>query len=424
MVPLRYRIPWIVLSLAILVWGAGCSHSSRPGGAVPDGTGEFAGVFDPGEESFTLTLVDSQPPGGVPVPVALIGSNLRFAGNILLVDVAVENRGNLPLYAPGEVVIHDLAPRTVMPTNADWVQCPPIDGPLPNNTGCLFGFDYSGLLGNDGILQPNEISAPRTWRFQVLEPGGFSFGATVRFALEPSRARIAGQVFWDANENGQLDPNEDPFGGGAVFLSGPGKAPEIRLNVPMDGRYSFPVELPGFYTLRAEPPPTFAPVYATTPNPLEIVLPASPGGGPESYLDAHFGFANLPLAPPLLFWAGPGQPSPQAPYDLVSISLAGTRLRLRVGFSGCGPDHDFALYMVGPFMESNPVQAKLVLAHDDFGELCDAYFTRDLDFDLITLVDRYRETYGDPVNVLLRFTAYNGQIHSLQLSLFGGEAGD
>ena len=58
---------------------------------------------------------------------------------------------------------------------------------------------------------------------------------------------------------------------------------------------------------------------------------------------------------------------------------------------------------------------------EELGErkyLMGGWWVRDLEFDLITLVDRYREYYGDPVNVILRFTDWSGNVHNLQLGLF------
>ena len=175
------------------------------------------------------------------------------------------------------------------------------------------------------------------------------------------------------------------------------------------------------------PPPTFAPVHATTPNPLQVILPPGPGGIPESYLHADFGFANdFPPPPgdaePVGFWEDPSDSLELDPYALLDIRLERLILELRVGFSGCGDRHPFALYMVGGFMESNPVQAKLLLSHDDHGELCDAYFEKTLRYDLSPILREYRRNYGTDGVVIVNFHAWNGEVHSFRIG--GDLSGD
>jgi hypothetical protein len=90
------------------------------------------------------------------------------------------------------------------------------------------------------------------------------------------------------------------------------------------------------------------------------------------------------------------------PADILEIGIQGDILHLTVGFSGCTPNHDFALYGLRGFMESNPVQAGVRLSHDGKGETCDAYITRFLEFDLSPLKDEYRHQYGPHGPIRLR----------------------
>jgi hypothetical protein len=45
-------------------------------------------------------------------------------------------------------------------------------------------------------------------------------------------------------------------------------------------------------------------------------------------------------------------------------------------------------------MESNPVQVRLFLSHEDFDDPCDAWITRDYHFDLGPLKKEYQDSYG------------------------------
>jgi hypothetical protein len=173
------------------------------------------------------------------------------------------------------------------------------------------------------------------------------------------------------------------------------------------------VKHPGLYTLTYIPPPTlapFAPIVFTTPNPLEVLLPPGPDGLPTPFLDANFG-VHSPNAPIGLVKITDRNPAdiPTDPYHLGSAQLRGTILILdELGFSGCSGGHPFDLYMAGGFAESNPVQATLVLSHDDLGELCDAYFEERRYFELAPIVALYREMYDGGEGIRLRLVTPGG----------------
>jgi hypothetical protein len=178
------------------------------------------------------------------------------------------------------------------------------------------------------------------------------------------------------------------------------------------------VTQPGLYNLLATPPPTFAPVRPTTPNPLQILLPPGPGGLPQSYLHADFGFANddLPVRPePVRFWDGPEDSLELDPYGLIGIQ-PGTILELRVAFSGCSPDHPFALYMLDGFVfrecANCPPLARVVLSHDNRGEMCEAYWQRELRYDLAPILARYKQLYGHEETIEVLFLDGEGHTHS------------
>lgn len=205
--------------------------------------------------------------------------------------------------------------------------------------------------------------------------------------------------------------------GGAVRVTGPG-IDELYVPVGEDGRYVVHVREAGLYNLFGIHPPSlasFAPLVFTTPNPLEVVLVPGSDGHVRSFEHADFGVANAlePHARPVGF-AEEGSLVLDH-YALLDIRLEDYILWMRVGFGGCSPDHPVQLYMVAGFMESLPVQARLLLSHDDRGELCDAWFERDLAWDLRPIMERYRQEYGEFGVVILHFDDWQGERHTFEL---------
>jgi hypothetical protein len=409
----------LALTLAVAVTLPGCSDTTAPVGSG-DGLGDFQGEIDPGAGTVVFQTLDIPVPDGVPIRVQLVGRFLRCPDNArclgISLAVAVRNIDTRTLYAPGAVILSRFNPPTVHPyaDNPDWTDCPVYgDSTGTDSTtvafpGCQYGYDYSNLLGSDNALTPGETSGEKVWTF-VETSASFSFAARARFALVPNDGTvIAGRFFWDANENGIRDPDEGPFGGGTVTISGPGIT---GRTVPVDENagFSISVKEQGLYTLLATPPPTFgfAPIKATTPNPLQVILTSG-----ESFLHADFGWANdLPVLHPPVQFADPGDPLELDPYGLMEARLEGGILFLRVSYSGCGPDHPFQLYMVGGIMESYPAQARLVLSHDDLGELCDAFWTRDLSFDVRPIL-----ALNNGQMIILRLVDWNGATHTFELN--------
>jgi len=416
------RNPAILLIVALSFLGIACSQTD-PDPNSGDGSREFQGSIDPTAGTFLLESIDSTTVDGVRIRVDLIGSNLEVdtENSVVALDVRIRNSGNVSLYAPGEIVVHHLAPPTVWVTNADRTNCVRTPSSVPG--GCSYGFDYSGLLGDDRILSPEETSGAKRWRFSDPELVGFSFGAEAKFGLGPDRPHIEGTVFADVNGNGHRDDGEIGFGGGHIEVNGP-DTDSLIVQVPPDGHYAFPVANAGLYTLLAVPPPTFAPVHSTTPNPLQILLPAG-----ESYLHADFGFANDEPPPsgdvkPIGFWDGPPDSLPHDPYGLKDVHLEGTILVIRVGFSGCSPDQPFALFMLDGFAvtaETDLVGASVVLAHDSRGEMCEAYWERTLRYDLNPILDRYVRTFGHGGRVDVRYHDAEGHTHDFVIEAVTGK---
>ena len=427
----------LALAVAMLALApAGCSDNAGPGTPADDQGGALlSGDLDPGQGTFILQRLDQTLPDRAPIRVELIGSNLRVdaATEVVSLDEAIRNAGEQPLFAPAMVWLYGLRPDGVTVLNADVVPgLPDTSVTLPPSPRERYGFDYTQLLGGDPVLAVGETSDARTWRFHVPGLTGFAFGARAEFGLVPDLPVIAGRCFLDGNQDGVLQPEELPIPHGIIGAIGPnGFALSVRPD--HEGRYALPVEQAGLYTLQYWPfdrapadsvhadgddgeddsEDREAPVF-TTPNPLTVLLTPGPDGRPHSYLDAHFGVfvaAEDDSLPPVVHTTAPFDSLPGDYFALGESGVTGILMNLDVGFSGCQPEHPFTLYwQVGPEMSPLPV-AHLILTHDGLGEMCDAWFTRDLKFDLRPI----RAALGGTLPIPLRLHTPDGQIRSYVL---------
>jgi hypothetical protein len=410
-----------LLALALALQG--CSDSTAPVGDGSDlGRVGAEGIYDPGSGTFVLKTLQLPPPwDGPPIWIQLIGSNLGIdnSGELVSLDVAIRSLHPDPLYAPAVVWVEGFTPPGVSVTNADYVLMPP----TPSDPDTIayferFGFDYSGLLG-DGVLDPEETSEARTWIFHDPGQGPFSFGGWAEFGFGPDLPRIAGRCFFDQNGNGWPEPQEPALGGSWVVAILPNGD---RIDVLPDpgGRYSFPIDQVGLYELRCElmwmmP---WMPCW-TTPHPLAVVITPGPDGAPRSFLDAHFGMCweAPPHPPPIVFTEQPPGELHFGHWTLIEAQVFGRHfLRMRVGFSGCQPEHPFTLYASGGYMESLPPQIHVVLVHE-IEEECDAWFEAELAFDLLPLWEDFLADYG-PGMLILDLVTFDGEVHQLEFPVF------
>ncbi|MCA9719715.1 MAG: hypothetical protein KC468_33920 [Myxococcales bacterium] len=84
------------------------------------------------------------------------------------------------------------------------------------------------------------------------------------------------------------------------------------------------------------------------------------------------------------------------PMDEVAISnsaLNGDTLTLMIGYSGGCEEHAFGLCWDGLFLESEPVQVNLALAHDGMGDACEAFVMEEIALDLTPLKQAYQDAY-------------------------------
>lgn len=386
------RFTAITLVMLALLLGA-CSDSVTP----PADPGN---QLDPASGTFTLKDISLPGPGGVDLLLRLEGSDLQSdpAAGTVSIAVQVRNLSDRNVSAPLVVWLRDLRPADVAPLNADFVPERPdkIDTTIISPDSTAWGFDYSAVL-DGGRLPAGEVTAARTWIFSDASLGAFSFSADITCAEPLPGAQLGGLCFVDTDGDGAPDPDEPPFFAGGVQVTGPDGAVTWATPGP-DGRWTVDVTAPGLYeayfmSLSMSP----LPVELTTPNPLSVVIPAGPDGEPQGWLGADFGIARgwtPPPAPGAIQFTDsrPGQLH-RAPWTLLGSDQWGPLLSLHVGYAGCGPDHAFSLWMSGALQETSPPRAVVTLVHES-EEMCDAFFTQNVAFDLLPLYERYLQQYG------------------------------
>jgi hypothetical protein len=86
-------------------------------------------------------------------------------------------------------------------------------------------------------------------------------------------------------------------------------------------------------------------------------------------------------------------------------------LHVTVQYGGGCQRHEFSLHADRAFMESHPVQTRIVVRHNANGDQCRALLTRDLTFELTPLKDAYRTGYQQRHGtIILRLRGYGDGI--------------
>lgn len=94
-------------------------------------------------------------------------------------------------------------------------------------------------------------------------------------------------------------------------------------------------------------------------------------------------------------------------FDLNSVQISDDILSLSASYGGGCRRHFFFLYMSpNAFMESEPVQVNLYLQHVANDDMCEAYITRELEFDLTPLSDLYKNVYGPTGDIIVNVYEY------------------
>ena len=81
-------------------------------------------------------------------------------------------------------------------------------------------------------------------------------------------------------------------------------------------------------------------------------------------------------------------------YELGAASVAGDTLAVTLSYGGGCKTHRFTLVAGEVFMESDPVQLAVAIAHDADDDPCEAWVTEDYHFILDPIKARYKASYG------------------------------
>ena len=429
--PLRRLVhPALLIPIFLAV---GCSDGTAPKGGAATGELALGGSYDADGGSFVLGITDTL--SGNPLLVELIGSGLSTDPETeqLSLQVALRNLGD-DIHPPVMLWLSEFQPAAVFVLNPDAVRM--ADGPddlLPP----AYGFDYTGLFGEDGVLSHGETSQAKLWVFQDPGLGSFAFRARLEAGLVPDLPRIAGRVWEDFNGNGLPEAGEPGWPGAPIVVLLP-NGELISIFTNEQGRYRVPALNAGLYRLTCDFDAfgMFSPNF-TTANPLNVLIAPGEDGGLQSYLHADFGIVwgddPPPGPPPVLFTDAPPESLQFEPWSYIEGDTEGDRLKLRVGYSGCQPQHAWSCYIIGGFMESWPVQVRATLVHET-REDCDAAFQEALRFDLQPLRRAYHEAYDTDGLLLIDLVDFGGETHRIEYWIAGedsswvdpddGEAGD
>jgi hypothetical protein len=88
--------------------------------------------------------------------------------------------------------------------------------------------------------------------------------------------------------------------------------------------------------------------------------------------------------------------------NLTKASIRNDLLTLTVGYSGGCKEHEFQLFVWKGIAKSNPPRAELLLSHNGNGDLCEAYITQELKFDLTAFKLHMKKQFNYSGAVILR----------------------
>ncbi len=104
------------------------------------------------------------------------------------------------------------------------------------------------------------------------------------------------------------------------------------------------------------------------------------------------------------------------PAVIDSASMQGNVLVLHLSHGGGCGNHEFALLSSGAFLESNPVQVPMALAHNANGDLCRALLSTTQRFNLAVLRLQFLTSYpqGGPAILQIRAPGPSGLTTSVR----------
>ena len=95
-------------------------------------------------------------------------------------------------------------------------------------------------------------------------------------------------------------------------------------------------------------------------------------------------------------------------YELGQAAIVNDELRATVSFAGGCRMHEFRLVLSNTFVMTNPVRLRATLAHNGNDDLCEAWLTEDLVFDLALVRELYRDRGSQTGRVILVLSEADG----------------
>lgn len=89
------------------------------------------------------------------------------------------------------------------------------------------------------------------------------------------------------------------------------------------------------------------------------------------------------------------------PLNVNSVSLNKDEIKFNVSYSGGCKEHVVELYAFKEIQKTNPAQVTLLLSHNSNGDMCEAYLTKTVSFNLSNLKNHLKSTYNISDKVLL-----------------------
>lgn len=104
----------------------------------------------------------------------------------------------------------------------------------------------------------------------------------------------------------------------------------------------------------------------------------------------------------ILFHNSPGPDFHNNHAVIESTWISKDTLILVVSYSGGCREHQFKLFGSRSILKTNPSQAEFYLSHNSNNDMCEAWITITVKFDISPFKDYYKQNFGDGGPVLLR----------------------
>lgn len=104
----------------------------------------------------------------------------------------------------------------------------------------------------------------------------------------------------------------------------------------------------------------------------------------------------------ILFHNSPGPDFSNNPAVIELAQISEDTLQLTVSYSGGCREHHFKLFGSRSIIKTNPPQAEIYLSHNSNGDMCEAWITENIKFDLSPLKNYFQQNFGNNGPLLLR----------------------